>query len=270
MVITATTQVPGFPFNKDTAGGDQSLLGIGWLQSSAGGGVRSSSSTSYLASVNRRPNLTVLINATVRRLVQTKSGKRGTSAFRSVQFSPTPGTGKTPAGGPVVTVTARKEVILSAGSVGTPQILQLSGIGNTSDLMKLSIQPIIHSPHVGKHLSDHTFLPNAFSVKGNSTFDHIFRDPSLVNAALDQWATEKSGILANSLSNNLGFLRLEDNAAIFKTQPDPAAGPSSPHWEMIPANMFISPIISTPATGSFLTVVLALVSPTSRKLDLNF
>ncbi|KAF5316717.1 hypothetical protein D9619_006567 [Psilocybe cf. subviscida] len=263
-VINATSQVPGFPFNKDTAGGDQSLLGIGWLQSSAGGGVRSSSSTSYLANANKRPNLTVLINATVRKLVQTGNGKKGTKAFRSVQFSSTPGTGKTPAGGPVVTVTARKEVILSAGSIGTTQILQLSGIGNASDLKKLSIQSTINNPNVGENLSDHTLLPNIFSVKGDNTFDHVLRDSSLVNTELNQWVTEKSGMFANNVANNFGFARVAKNATIFKNHPDPAAGPKSPHWELIFANMFFSPITSSPATGSFMTVVLVLISPTSR------
>ena len=53
---------PDFPtMRKDTSGGDHSLLGIGFVQSSIGGEVRNSSSTSYLASANSRPNLTVLI-----------------------------------------------------------------------------------------------------------------------------------------------------------------------------------------------------------------
>ncbi|KAF5328368.1 hypothetical protein D9619_013247 [Psilocybe cf. subviscida] len=266
LVIKATSQVPGFPFNEDMAGGDRSLLGVGWLQSSAGGGVRSTSSTSYLANANKRPNLTVLINATVRKLVQTANGKRGAKAFRSVQFSPTPVTGKSGAGGHVITVTARKEVILSAGSVGTPQILQLSGIGNASDLKKLSIPSTINNANVGKHLSDHTFLGNMFSVNSNSTFDHIFRDSSLVNDERQQWVNTKTGIFANNVINNFGFARVANNATIFKSHPDPAAGPQSPHWELIFANMFFSPNmnVSTPDTGNFLTVLLVLVSPTSR------
>lgn len=267
MVIAATSQVPGFPFNEDTAGGDNTLLGVGWLQSSAGGGVRSTSSSTYLADANKRPNLTVLINATVRKLVETGNGKHGNKAFRSVQFSPTPSPGgKAGAGGPVVTVTARKEVILSAGSVGTTQVLQLSGIGKASDLQKLSIKSTINNPNVGQHLSDHTLLPNIFNVKGNATFDDTFRNPALVNDLLTEWVTKKQGIFANNIANNYGFIRVANNATIFKHQPDPAAGPHSPHWELIFANRFFSPIESSPATGSFMTIVLVLVSPTSRKI----
>lgn len=97
-MLEATTQLPEFPFNEDTSGGDHSLLGIGFLQSSAGHGSRSSSSTSYLANANGRPNLTVLINATVLKLLQTGNGPLG-KAFRSVQFQATPGTSAASHGG---------------------------------------------------------------------------------------------------------------------------------------------------------------------------
>ncbi|KAF8952491.1 hypothetical protein BDZ97DRAFT_1930760 [Flammula alnicola] len=264
LVLQATKQLAEFPFNEDTSGGDHSLLGIGFLQSSAGGGVRSSSSTSYLANANGRPNLTVLIDATVVKLLQTGTGPSGTKAFRSVQFQSTPGTGATPAGGPVTTVTARKEVILSAGSVGTPQILQLSGIGNSADLKKLNIKSTIDNSDVGENLSDHTLLPNIFSVQGDQSFDHILRDSSLTQDALSQWVQNKTGMFANNVVNNFGFARIPSNATIFKTIKDPAAGPKSPHWELILSNFFFSPGFSTPSTGSFMTIIIVLISPTSR------
>ena len=89
-VMATTGQLSEFPYNEDTSGGDQSLLGIGFVQSSIGRGVRSSSSTSYLANANSRPNLTVLINVTVMKLLQ--SGTKGAlKSFRSVQFSSSPG-----------------------------------------------------------------------------------------------------------------------------------------------------------------------------------
>ena len=88
--MATTGQLSEFPYNEDMSGGDHSLLGIGFAQSSVGGGVRSSSSTSYLAHANSRPNLMVLIDATVIKLLQ--SGTKGAlKAFRSVQFSSSPG-----------------------------------------------------------------------------------------------------------------------------------------------------------------------------------
>ena len=88
-LMATTGQLSEFPYNEDTSGGDHSLLGIGLIQSSIGRGVRSSSSTSYLANANSRPNLTVLINATVLKLLQ--SGTKGAlKSFRSVEFSNSP------------------------------------------------------------------------------------------------------------------------------------------------------------------------------------
>jgi choline dehydrogenase-like flavoprotein len=152
----------------------------------------------------------------------------------------------------VVTVTALKEVILSAGSVGTPQILQLSGIGNANDLKKLKIESIINNPNVGENLSDHTFLPNIFSVQDNGqSFDHIMRDNSLVQGVLDQWIQNKTGLFADNIANNFGFARLPSNATIFKTVRDPAAGPKSPHWELIiTVYIFKASIILTVLTFS--------------------
>ncbi|KDR79207.1 hypothetical protein GALMADRAFT_223444 [Galerina marginata CBS 339.88] len=257
-VLAATKQVPEFPFNQDTSGGDHSVLGIGFLQSSAGGGVRSSSSTSYLAQANNRPGLTVVLNASVVKLVSTGNGLlKGNKAFRSVQFTSSPGS-------PKLTATARKEVILSAGSVGTPQILQLSGIGNAADLKALKIDTVINNVDVGENLSDHTLLPNLFSVQGDLSFDHVLRSSALTQAAVNQWIQNKTGMLANNVVNNFGFARLPSNATIFKTTRDPAAGPKSPHWEIIISNFYFNPGFSTPSTGSFMTVVAVLISPTSR------
>lgn len=98
-VLEATKQLPEFPYNEDTSGGDHSPLGIGFLQSSAGGGARSSSSTSYLADADNRPGLTVVINAIVTKLISTGNGiTPGTKAFRRVQFTAAPGTLPFPGG----------------------------------------------------------------------------------------------------------------------------------------------------------------------------
>ncbi|KAF4610054.1 hypothetical protein D9613_010669 [Agrocybe pediades] len=261
-VIATTQQLAEFPFNQDTMGGDHSLLGVGWMQSTDGGGIRSSSSTSYLAQANSRPNLTVLINATVLKLIQT--GTSGSlKAFRSVQFANTGATSVATCSG-LRTVTARKEVILSAGSIGSTQILQLSGIGDAKKLASLKIPSTINNPNVGENLSDHPLLPNVFSVKGNLSFDGILRDPNQINNAVGQWISSRTGIFSNNVANHYGFARLPPSSTIFKTTHDPAAGPTSPHWEMVFANFWFNPTVALPATGSFMTIVTVVISPTSR------
>ena len=130
---------------------------------------------------------------------------------------------------------ARKEVILSAGTIGTTQILQLSGIGNAADLKALNIPVLIDNPAVGANLIDHVLLPNTFNVKGDESLDRILRDPTLLEAAIDQWTKNRTGIIANSLGNTFGFARLPSKSPIFQTVADPASGPKSPHWEIVVA-----------------------------------
>jgi choline dehydrogenase-like flavoprotein len=89
-VMQTTGQLAEFPYNEDMSGGSHSLLGVGFVQSAVGGGSRSSSSTSYLAQANSRPGLTVLINATVLKLVKTGTSAKGIQ-FKSVQFASGPG-----------------------------------------------------------------------------------------------------------------------------------------------------------------------------------
>ncbi|KAF9477055.1 alcohol oxidase [Pholiota conissans] len=261
-VIALTTQSPEWPFNQDMSGGDRSLLGMGWLQSSAGGGIRSSSSTSYLNPVNTRPNLTVVINTTVLKLLQTGTSG-GKPTFLGVQISSSPGTSNVP-GGRIGTVTARKEVILSAGTVGTPQILQLSGIGDKNLLQPLGIPTIINNPNVGANLIDHTFLPNIFSVNGNDTLDNMLRSNVSVQNTINQFVQTKTGVFANNVVNNFGFSRIPANSSIYQTVADPASGPDSPHWEIIPSDYWFRPGGTRPATGSYVTFVSVLLTPTSR------
>lgn len=85
-VIATTSQLKEFPYNEDTSGINNNLLGIGWAQSSMDDGLRASSSSSYLASANLRPNLTVMINAMVIKLLSTSSAN-GLKTFRDVQFA---------------------------------------------------------------------------------------------------------------------------------------------------------------------------------------
>ncbi|KJA24828.1 GMC oxidoreductase [Hypholoma sublateritium FD-334 SS-4] len=258
-VINTTQQLPEFPFNEDMSGVDGSYLGVGWVQSSMDAGLRGSSSSSYLATSNDRPNLTVMINAMVTKLIQTNSTPaQGLKAFRTVQFADARNATSTTR----FQVQANKDIILSAGSIGTPQILQLSGIGDPADLTPLKIPVLVDSPLVGKNMMDHPLLPNIWNVNGNDSFDHILRNANLLQAAISQWATNKTGFIANNVINNFGFGRL--NASLLSGLTDPSSGPDSPHFEMIFANFWLNPNVALPPTGSYLTTLTALLTPTSR------
>lgn len=107
----------------------------------------SSAATAYLpASVRARPNLTIAVGTVCTKLVLTKSASNEV-VCTGVELA-------TSASGPRTTVNASKEVIISSGTVNTPQILMCSGIGPEEQLKKAGITPVVVNEHVGQHLLD--------------------------------------------------------------------------------------------------------------------
>ncbi|KAJ7873842.1 alcohol oxidase [Mycena olivaceomarginata] len=247
-IIATTEQLEEYSFNLDMNSGDQ--LGIGWLQATIKDGARSSSATSYLApEYLSRPNLHILLHARVARVLETTPG-----AVRTVEFVQD-GSKK------LFTLTAEKEVILSAGSIGTPNILLHSGIGNSSTLASLGIQPVHNLPSVGQNLSDHALASLPFLVNSTDTFEAAGRNATLATEQLDQWSTTRTGPLVDTVTSHIGWLRIPDNSSIFDNFPDPAAGSNTAHYELIFSNGFLGP---PPPTGNFLTITTGVVSPASR------
>lgn len=144
--------------------------------------TRSFSRTAYLDPVTYRPNLDVLTNHLVTKILFNSSSTADEAVASGVQFSS--GSGSTPQ-----SVSARKEVILCGGAVNDPQILQLSGIADAALLQPLGIDPVVDLPGVGYHLQDHLSTGVVFSpassasmppttVTGNKAVD------SYVNSAI--------------------------------------------------------------------------------------
>ncbi|KAF3902575.1 hypothetical protein ABW21_db0207473 [Orbilia brochopaga] len=149
--------------------------------------TRSYAATDYYAPNAGRPNLHVFTGALVKKIVLTK--QRGKDVATGIEFIKD---------GAVTTVHAAKEVILSAGSFGSPQILELSGIGKSSLLRRHGIPVVVDNPNVGENLQDHTYVPLGFEVEeGIFTLDS-FRDEAVFNAALQQYLTEKTGPISVS------------------------------------------------------------------------
>ncbi|KAJ7493660.1 alcohol oxidase [Mycena latifolia] len=252
-VIKAADLSDEFPFNIDMNSG--APLGIGWMQSTIKNGSRSSSATSYMAPrYIGRPNLHVMLNTRVTRILQSGSGDKST--FKTVEFaSSTGGTARFRA-------TATKEVILSAGSIGTPHILMHSGIGDSQSLASLGIMPVHHLPSVGKNLTDHPVVRFSFLVNSTNTFDNAARNATLAAEEFDQWNTTRTGPLVDATTSQIGWLRLPENSTILQEFPDPSAGPLSAHFEWLFANGFTGTPL--PPTGNYFLTSVVLVSPTSR------
>lgn len=142
----------GFEHLNDLYG--DSFIGFGRAKGILNKGTRSSSAKAYLRSslVENRKNLHIIKLAHVKRLVIDKITKQ----VNGVEFIRSPEQ-KT------IIATVRKEVILSAGAVNTPQILMLSGIGPTDQLIANKIDVIQTLSGVGKHLEDHIMVPQIFS-----------------------------------------------------------------------------------------------------------
>ena len=135
--------------------------------------------------------------------------------------------------GPVFSRNATKEVILAAGAVNTPQLLMLSGIGDSAQLTQFNIQTIVNLPDVGQNMQDHPLLLNSFYVNSNFTNDDIARNATLFQDDLAQWEQFHNGPFSASVGGNIGWLRLPQNSTIFKTVEDPSSGPEAPHYEFI-------------------------------------
>ncbi|KAG6844995.1 hypothetical protein H0H87_001767 [Tephrocybe sp. NHM501043] len=253
MVVNASQQLGGdFKFVQDY--NDGRPLGLGWLQTTVDGpsGLRSSSATAYLAPrFLKRRNLHVLVNAQVSRLIQTRDGK--TPSFLTVEF-------RQGSSAKLNRLTASREVIMSAGALGTPHILLNSGIGDSKALRSVGVKPLVDLPDVGANLADHSAIANPFVARSNNTFEDI-RQPNVTAQLLKQWQAEKTGPLTNTVASLISFHRVTGDDV---PNPDPAAGPNTPHFEHLFANGLIVPNNFVPPDQHIFSVATALVSPTSR------
>ncbi|KAJ6471954.1 hypothetical protein C8R45DRAFT_1217918 [Mycena sanguinolenta] len=237
-----------YPFNLD--------LNSGWLQTTVGGSARSSSSTAYLhPALNSRDNLDLLLNTQVIKLIATSPTETTLDGVIVAQNE----------AAATFTFTATKEIILSAGTIGTPQILLLSGIGPSAELDKQGIATLVDSPDVGKNMQDQPIFFLQWEANG-TTLAPFLNDGDAIAAALEQYDQNKTGIAASSvLFNTIGFLRLPENSPLLKEYGDPSAGPHSPHFQFAFIDAFLQNINQVaPTTGDWITVSVVLQSPTSR------
>ncbi|TFK36269.1 aryl-alcohol-oxidase from pleurotus Eryingii [Crucibulum laeve] len=236
-----------FPFNVDMNSGNP--LGVGWLQGSIGNGERSSAATSYLTSqVVARPNLQIVLNTQVTRVLET-GGK--SPSIRKVELT---------TGSKLTTVTAAKEVILSAGSINTPHLLLNSGIGDKNELAKKGIASVLNLPSVGKNLTDQVLVSATWFANSNNTIDSINANKTLFTQLLDEWQKTRMGPMTNAGVNQIAWVRMPDNSPIFETFADPSSGSNSPHIELALSN---GGGLGA-GVGHFVGAGVAVVTPMSR------
>ncbi|KAG9945033.1 alcohol oxidase, partial [Aureobasidium melanogenum] len=144
---------------------------------------RSHAGVAYLDPVLDRPNLTIVTNAMVHRLMIDKDSS--VPIVRGVLFSEH---------GVLRRVAAKREVILSAGTFNTPQILELSGIGDPTVLEQHGIETICANPAIGENLQDHIRSGLSFEV----TNEVPARRPSPTEEQRKEFRKNRSGLLAEN------------------------------------------------------------------------
>ncbi|MHA7888615.1 GMC family oxidoreductase [Roseicyclus sp.] len=181
----------GIPRNMDINGETQD--GVCYYQLTQRNARRSSAAMAYVAPNEGRPNLTVRTGAQVRRI--TVEGGRATG----VEL--TDGT----------RLSATQEVLLSSGAIGSPRLLQLSGIGPADHLHALGIDVVLDQPQVGENLQDHLDLYCISELNGPYSYDR-FAKPHLAALAGLQYLLTRKGPVASSLFETGGFWYADPNA----------------------------------------------------------
>ncbi|MDG0026964.1 GMC family oxidoreductase N-terminal domain-containing protein [Trinickia sp. Y13] len=198
-------QEAGIPATDDFNRGDNS--GVGYFEVNQKRGIRWNASKAFLRPALERPNLTVVTGAQVRRL--TFDGKRCTGvAYRG---------GAT--GEREFVAQARIEVVLAAGAVNSPQLLELSGIGNGARLQRLGIQVVHDLRGVGENLQDHLQLRMAYRVRGVRTLNTMSAHWWGKMLIAMQYALWRSGPMSMSPSQLGAFAKSAENDASI-TRPD--------------------------------------------------
>ena len=146
----------GIPFNDDYNGETQE--GVGYFQQTAYNGFRWSTAKSFLRPAKNRSNLKVLTRAQVSKLLF--EGKRVTG----IEYR---------RGGQLHTALATAEVVLSAGAINSPQILQCSGIGERDTLAAAGVETRHHLPGVGKNLQDHLQIRLVYETSERTLNDEL-------------------------------------------------------------------------------------------------
>lgn len=183
----------GIPFNPDFA--QRNIEGVNYFQTTTWKGRRASTSASYLKTARGRANLVVATGALATQLEL--DGRRVTGLLYEQNGQPR-------------RATARREYVLSAGSINSVQLLQLSGIGPGALLQSLGI-PVVHElKGVGENLMDHMIVRRVYQTSSPHTFNAMMRNPFAQLMAGLRYGFTRSGPLASSSAPLGGYAYTRD------------------------------------------------------------
>lgn len=186
-VIAAANQA-GIPYVEDT--NDAPEGGIGYQPRTVAGGKRMSAARAFLNPIKSRANLDIVTDTDVLRVVF--EGQRATG----VELRDRAGTR---------TVNASREVLLAAGAIQTPKLLQLSGVGPAELLKSFGIEVVQDSPNVGRNLREHLYLALTYRVK-HSSLNKEFVGWRLIRNVL-RYFLFKTGPLTMAAHELIGYIK---------------------------------------------------------------
>jgi choline dehydrogenase len=171
---------------------------IGFTPATIKRGRRVSSADAFLKPAGKRPNLTVLTNTTAQRVILENDRAVGLEL--------------TAANGTRSTVHADREVILSLGSMGSPKLLQLSGIGSREVLTDAGVPVLVESENVGRRMLEHRCFVLRYRLKENLGFNRHLSSPLGQAKTAAKYLATHRGLLATPTFDVLAFLKSSDAA----------------------------------------------------------
>lgn len=226
-----------------------------------------STSHTFLDDAKSRPNFKSYFQTYAKRIIFTKDGN--TPRATAVTISTLPN-------GVLETniVYARKEVIVSSGAFGSPQLLMVSGIGPQEQLQKFNITPVVINENVGKNMQDHIFFGPSYKVDpALKTFTELAANPVYLAAQLANYTVAALGPLTNNVADMLAWERINPSTLVSIGASKLLSYPSDwPYLEALSAPGAVGDfgnLLTTNAEmgldGSrFNTILMALVAPQSR------
>ncbi|KAL2884211.1 hypothetical protein SGCOL_000150 [Colletotrichum sp. CLE4] len=173
-------RVDGDPRDGAALGGYVNLLNVDK-------GTRSYAANTYLGPARQRSNLKVVTDALVTKVMLEKT--RGGVLAKGVKWSQA---------GSESEATAKREVILAAGSIASPQLLEVSGVGDKKLLGSHGVEVLVDNPNVGENLQDHVYVPLGFAVKPGVPTNEDYANATYFREQLDLYLSNKTGRLSSA------------------------------------------------------------------------
>ncbi|KAL0571037.1 hypothetical protein V5O48_010916 [Marasmius crinis-equi] len=174
----------GFAATPDLTSGEVEAVGV--------------SPNSLDAANNTRPNFTVITNATVSRIIWSSKNEKNNLVASGVEYY-------LPDDTEPHIVNVSREVIVSAGTVGSPKVLELSGVGNATILKAAGVEPVLDHPTVGENFADHLHSWVNGLTNASLTADVFFENPELAQQQLEVWFKNRTGVYSSASGKTLAI-----------------------------------------------------------------